>query len=246
MKRAIVLSVTCAALAWGNPPAGFKKIFNGKNLKCWHVSQVNHHGNAPWRVEKGVLLGTQDKPGNGGILLTDRKYRNFEVYLELNPDFGCDSGLFLRSSEKGEAYQVMLDYLEKGNMGGVYGERLGRQGRAGPGLAEALEEGRVELDPRPHRRRRAAHPGMDERRPDHRLDRHRQPRRRRRHRGHDLGPGARGHALDGGRLSPFPQHRGERAEVAPTRRIPPWPRRARRSARGSSRARGPGAASWSG
>ena len=124
MKRAIVLSVICAALGWGNPPAGFKKIFNGKNLKGWHVSQVNHHGNTQWRVEKGVLLGTQDKPGNGGILLTDRKYRNFEVYLELNPDFGCDSGLFLRSSEKGEAYQVMLDYLEKGNMGGIYGERL--------------------------------------------------------------------------------------------------------------------------
>jgi hypothetical protein len=32
--------------------------------------------------------------------------------------------LFLRSSEKGEAYQVMLDYLEGGNVGGVYGEAL--------------------------------------------------------------------------------------------------------------------------
>jgi hypothetical protein len=124
MKRAIVLLIVCAALAWGNPPAGFKKIFNGKDLKGWHISQVNHHGNTQWRVEKGVILGTQDKKGNGGILLTDKKYRNFEVYIELNPDFGCDSGLFLRSSEKGEAYQVMLDYLEKGNMGGIYGERL--------------------------------------------------------------------------------------------------------------------------
>jgi hypothetical protein len=28
------------------------------------------------------------------------------------------------SSQKGEAYQVMLDYLEGGNMGGVYGEAL--------------------------------------------------------------------------------------------------------------------------
>jgi len=124
MKRATVLSILCAALVWGNPPAGFKKIFNGKDLKGWHVSQVNHHGNTQWRVEKGVILGTQDRKGNGGILLTDKKYKNFEVYIELNPDFGCDSGLFLRSSEKGEAYQVMLDYLEKGNMGGIYGERL--------------------------------------------------------------------------------------------------------------------------
>ncbi len=105
-------------------PAGFTAIFNGKNLTGWHVSQVNHHGNTAWRVENGVLLGAQDRPGNGGILLTDRKYKDFEVSLEVNPDFGCDSGLFLRSSEKGEAYQVLLDYLEGGNVGGIYGERL--------------------------------------------------------------------------------------------------------------------------
>jgi hypothetical protein len=108
----------------GTIPPGFTPIFNGKNLSGWHVSQVNHHGNTQWRVENGVLLGTQDRPGNGGILLTDKKYKNFEVYLEARPDFGCDSGLFLRSNEKGQAYQVMLDYLPGGNVGGIYGERL--------------------------------------------------------------------------------------------------------------------------
>ena len=67
--------------------------------------------------------GTEDRTA-GGILLTDKKYRNVEVFLEIKPDWGCDGGLFLRSSEAGEAYQVMLDYLPGGNMGGVYGERL--------------------------------------------------------------------------------------------------------------------------
>lgn len=107
-------------------PAGFTPIFNGKDLSGWHVSQTNHHGNSQgWSVKDGVILATQDRPGNGGILLTDRKYRDFEVSLEVNPDFGCDGGLFLRSSEAGEAYQVMIDYLEGGSIGGLYGEEIG-------------------------------------------------------------------------------------------------------------------------
>lgn len=107
--------------------SAFKPIFNGTDLTGWHISKINHHGNTQaWKVEDGVITGTQDKPRNGGILLTDKKYRNFEVSLEINPSFGCDSGLFLRATEKGEAYQVLLDYLDGGAIGGVYGEKLPR------------------------------------------------------------------------------------------------------------------------
>jgi hypothetical protein len=109
----------------GDVPAGLTPLFNGKDLSGWHVSQVNHHGNSQgWTVKDGVVLATQDRPGNGGILLTDRKYRDFEISVEINPDWGCDGGLFLRSNEKGEAYQVMIDYLEGGSVGGIYGEGL--------------------------------------------------------------------------------------------------------------------------
>jgi hypothetical protein len=106
-------------------PAGFTPLFNGKDLSGWHISQTNHHGTSQgWSVKDGILLATQDRPGNGGILLTDRKYRDFEVSVEINPDWGCDGGLFLRSNEKGDAYQVMIDYLEGGSVGGIYGEGL--------------------------------------------------------------------------------------------------------------------------
>jgi hypothetical protein len=106
-------------------PEGFTPIFNGKDLTGWHVSKTNHHGTTPeFRVVHGVIVGTQNPRGKGGILLTDRKYKNVEVYMEIKPDWGCDSGLFLRSSEAGEAYQVTLDYLPGGGMGGIYGERL--------------------------------------------------------------------------------------------------------------------------
>jgi 3-keto-disaccharide hydrolase len=106
-------------------PEGFTPIFNGKDLNGWHVSKTNHHGTTPeYRVVQGVIVGTQNPRGKGGILLTDKKYKNYEVYIEVKPDWGCDSGLFLRSSEAGEAYQVTLDYLPGGGMGGIYGERL--------------------------------------------------------------------------------------------------------------------------
>ena len=106
-------------------PDGFTPIFNGRNLDGWHVSKTNHHGTTPdYRVLHGVIVGTQQPRGKGGILLTDKKYRDVEVYMEIKPDWGCDSGLFLRSSEAGEAYQVTLDYLPGGSMGGIYGERL--------------------------------------------------------------------------------------------------------------------------
>jgi hypothetical protein len=106
-------------------PSGFTPIFTGKDLSGWHVSKTNHHGITPnYYVDHGMILGTQRPLGGGGILLTDKKYKNVEVYLEVKPDWGCDSGLFLRSDEAGNAYQVTLDYLEGGTIGGMYGEGL--------------------------------------------------------------------------------------------------------------------------
>jgi len=129
-KRLAFLCVSASVLVSsaeriGQIPPGFTSIFNGKDLSGWHVSEVNHHGNTKgFAVKDGVLTATQDRPGNGGVLLSDKRYGNFEIYLEVKPDWGCDSGVFLRANEKGEAYQALLDYLPKGNVGGVYGEGL--------------------------------------------------------------------------------------------------------------------------
>jgi len=121
-------------------PDGFTAIFNGRDLTGWHVSTTNHHGTTPaYRVMHGMIVATQNPLGQGGILLTDKKYKNVEVYMEVKPDYGCDSGLFLRSTEAGEAYQVTLDYLPGGGMGGIYGEGL--TGVGGRGNAPAAARG---------------------------------------------------------------------------------------------------------
>ena len=78
-------------------------------------------------MENGAIVGEQDPPGsgNGGILLTDRKFDNFELLIDMKPDWGVCSGLFLRSNGRGQCYQMMVDYHDNGNVGHIYGEGTG-------------------------------------------------------------------------------------------------------------------------
>ncbi len=128
--------MTCVLLAQEKAAkpddAGFESIFDGKSLKGWHVSAKTGHSRASknqsggkWVIDDGAIIGCQDIPGNGGIVLTDKLYGDFEVALEMNNDFGPDSGLFLRSTEDGKAYQAMIDYHANGNVMGIYGEGIG-------------------------------------------------------------------------------------------------------------------------
>jgi hypothetical protein len=110
---------------------GFESIFDGKTLKGWHISAKSGHSaksgfksGGKWVVEDGVIVGSQDIAGNGGILITDAEYGNLEVVLEMKNDFGPDSGLFVRSNDKGQAHQAMIDYHKDGNLMGFYGEGL--------------------------------------------------------------------------------------------------------------------------
>jgi hypothetical protein len=111
---------------------GFVPIFDGKTLNGWKVSAKTGHSRTSknksggkWVVEKGAIVGTQDIPGNGGIIITEKQYGDFEVVLEMNNDDGPDSGLFLRSSDTGKCYQAMIDYHKGGNLMGIYGEGIG-------------------------------------------------------------------------------------------------------------------------
>jgi hypothetical protein len=111
---------------------GFLPLFDGQSLKGWHVSAKTGHSRASknqsggkWVVENGAIVGSQDIPGNGGIIITDEAFGDFEIAFEMNNDFGPDSGLFLRSTEDGKAWQAMIDYHADGNLMGVYGEGIG-------------------------------------------------------------------------------------------------------------------------
>lgn len=107
----------------GSIPEGFTRIFDGKTTAGWHPSRTNHHGKTPSvTVKNGALYLLQNPFGQGGILLTNKKYRNFEFYVETDLRPGYNSGIFLRSTEQGTCVQVELD-ANAGN-GNPIGESL--------------------------------------------------------------------------------------------------------------------------
>jgi len=114
----------------GSEEKGFVDLFNGKSLDGWHtnVEKIVHGTGGHWQVEGGVLTGEQDPPGsgNGGVLLTDKKYGDFELLIDLAPDWGIDSGVFLRTNNRGECFQVYVDYHDKGHVGYISTERDGK------------------------------------------------------------------------------------------------------------------------
>lgn len=126
-------SAVSAQAKGGSIPEGFTRIFDGKTLKGWHVSRSNHHGVDPKvLVKDGVLLIGENPFGAGGILLTDKHYENFELYLEAHGDAGSDGGVFLRSTESGNAYQITLDDTgNKRSNGSLISEarKIGKGGR---------------------------------------------------------------------------------------------------------------------
>jgi hypothetical protein len=106
-------------------PQGFKPIMNGKNLQGWHISRTTHQGTTPdVGIENSVIVLRQNPYGQGGVLLSDKKYRNFELYLEAKIDSFTNGGIFLRSAESGIAYQIELDEAA-GSTGSLYAERMG-------------------------------------------------------------------------------------------------------------------------
>jgi len=124
-----VLMLSCQSGTKPEVPEGFEPIFNGKNLEGWHISRTTHQGTTPnFTVQDGVIVGKQKPYGQGGLLLTDKNYKSFELYLEVKLDSFCNSGIFLRSNEGGAAYQVELAF--PGNTGSLLGERIRPSERA--------------------------------------------------------------------------------------------------------------------
>jgi hypothetical protein len=132
MKRRTALSLLTAvpaSLSAGNIFAAnlykpdlkqFTSLFDGKTLKGW-VKLTSYSGDdGKWEVIKGNIAGDQYPEGKGGLLVTEKKYANYEVYTEVKADYPIDSGLFLRVQPDVLSYQITIDYRPEGELGAIY------------------------------------------------------------------------------------------------------------------------------
>ncbi|NJL19207.1 MAG: DUF1080 domain-containing protein [Bdellovibrionaceae bacterium] len=108
---------------------GITALFNGIDLTGWvHASgnkiPKNYRGGI-WTVQDGAIAGAQLEDGNGSFLHTEKTYADFELLIDVNLSWGCDSGIWIRTNEKGQCLQVFLDYLPDGNIGYIYGQGSG-------------------------------------------------------------------------------------------------------------------------
>ena len=128
---AIVVSTSSATLGLqaAKPDDPQTSLFDGKTLDGWHTNRkkISHGSGGLWKVEDGVLSGEQDPPGsgNGGLLLSDRKFADFELSIDMRPDWGPCSGVFFRCTESGAGFQMYVDYHDSGNVGHLRGEMAG-------------------------------------------------------------------------------------------------------------------------
>lgn len=86
---------------------GWQLIFDGKTTNGWRNFRKDRPG-AAWKVQNGILyLDTSNKQGlhvvNGGDIITDKEYGNFELRLEWRIEEGGNSGIIYNAVES-EAY----------------------------------------------------------------------------------------------------------------------------------------------
>ena len=130
---------------------GFRTLFDGSTLAGWRaIPRVYGHWSpggpavtelmaqygiqtppdpeahpAVWQVEDGAIVGRQAKLGYGGYLLSEETFGDFELVLEMRPDWPADTGVMVRRQrDSWEGFQVLVDHRPSGSIGGFYGNGL--------------------------------------------------------------------------------------------------------------------------
>ncbi len=98
--------------------AGWRPLFNGKNLDGWHLRRAD--GTPSWTVENGILMNTVADGQHGTDLVGDEKFRDFTVRYEYRVPKGANSGFYLRGRHEIQIYDDYGGKPAMGGNGGIY------------------------------------------------------------------------------------------------------------------------------
>ena len=80
---------------------------------------------AVWTVEDGAIVGRQARLGYGGYLLSEETFGDFELEVEMRPDWPADTGVMIRRQrDSWTGFQILVDHRPSGGIGGFYGNGL--------------------------------------------------------------------------------------------------------------------------
>jgi len=93
---------------WGQPIT----LFDGTNIDEWHATGENQ-----WRIDNGVL----SSPHSGANLVTNQKFEDFKLHIEVKYPKGSNSGIYLRG--RYEMQVVDKNEVDPQNLlfGAIYG-----------------------------------------------------------------------------------------------------------------------------
>lgn len=98
--------IVAAGAAFAADDAGFRPLFNGKDLTGWKLRNPNGHNS--WSVTAdGVLQNTVEPGSHGTDLVTEKKFWNFTVRYEYRTPKDSNSGFYLRGRHE---IQILGDH----------------------------------------------------------------------------------------------------------------------------------------
>lgn len=109
---------------------GYLNLFDG-TFKGWFQSCKTSHSSSNKSQGAIFRIGTADgKPAiystqrgsAGGIMMTNKKFTNYELVIDFWPEYGNDGGVFNRTTIEGRCYQTVLDYIGGASVGGMWAE----------------------------------------------------------------------------------------------------------------------------
>lgn len=112
----MVLALLLLLSAEAGTAAGWRQLFNGRNLDGW----VRLNGAAPYTVEDSSIVGTCVANSPNSFLCTTEAFQNFIFECEVKIDWTLNSGVQIRSERAPDrkggrvlGYQVEIDASDR-------------------------------------------------------------------------------------------------------------------------------------